>query len=47
MKNTLHMTLVCFVLLVFAAGWGYLYAHSHAINAEKQNEILAMLKDIK
>jgi len=41
------MTLVCFVLLVFAAGWGYLYTHSHAINAEKQNEILAMLKDIK
>jgi len=47
MKKTLQIWLVSVVLLVLTGGWVYLYTNSHAVTAEKQNEALAILKDMK
>jgi len=33
--------------LLLAAGWLYLYTHSHAVDTERQNQTLALLKDLK
>ncbi|HEX6703367.1 MAG TPA: DAHL domain-containing protein [Albitalea sp.] len=35
------------LLAALVAGWLYLYTHSHAVNADAQSEVLAMLKDLK
>jgi hypothetical protein len=35
------------VLILLAAGWLYLYTHSHAVHPESQDAILSQLKDLK
>jgi two-component system NtrC family sensor kinase len=47
MKNTVRIILAIVFLLILTAGWVYLYMNSRAVNADKQNATLVMLKDMK
>ena len=47
MKTISRVLLVCSGLAVLVAGWLYLYIHSNAISSEKQNTMVARLKDLK
>ncbi|MCW7536944.1 ATP-binding protein [Aquabacterium sp. A7-Y] len=47
MTAWLRLLLTAVVLVLLAAGWTYLYTHSRTVSAERQNETLALLKDLK
>ena len=47
MKTILRFLLVGIVLAGLTAGWVYLYTNSRAVDGEKQNATLGLLKDLK
>lgn len=47
MKFLVRFVFTGLALLLLAAGWVYLYTHSRAVDGERQNATLALLKDVK
>jgi two-component system NtrC family sensor kinase len=47
MKFLSRFAFMGLVLAAFTGGWIYLYMHSSAVDGERQNETLALLKDLK
>src|SRR4051812_20130651 len=47
MKSALRFIPVILLLAGLAAGWLYLYMHSHAVSVDQQNATLGRLRDLK